>query len=221
LPPTSGCSPTRSHRIEKARSSSSTPPSGSSPAQEPGYEECELSLEDIERICHHFLDFKETPESKIFPNQAFGYWKVTVERPLRLKSQFSLKAIESLRFASGDEDLRNQLYEEFGDDLSPTSVRVRSLWEAPRRLGSDEEEDDAEEDSSLKKGLSEKLKKKLLDQKTWERDGHLVEVATVLRKELGDNLFEDYNVFCGRVEKVLKKRGLKLPAADLKQILKQ
>ena len=24
------------------------------------------------------LDFKETPESKIFPNAAFGYWKVTV-----------------------------------------------------------------------------------------------------------------------------------------------
>jgi type I restriction enzyme M protein len=37
---------------------------------------------------------------------------------------------------------------------------------------------------------------------------------------LGDYLFEDYNVFCGRVDEVLKKRGLKLPAADLKQILK-
>ena len=40
------------------------------------------------------------------PNAAFGCWKVTVERPLRLHSQLSLKAFESLRFASGDEDLR-------------------------------------------------------------------------------------------------------------------
>ena len=32
-----------------------------------------------------YLAFKETEQSKIFPNQAFGYWKVTVERPLRLK----------------------------------------------------------------------------------------------------------------------------------------
>ena len=30
------------------------------------------------------MDFEETDESKIFPNEAFGYWKVTVERPLRL-----------------------------------------------------------------------------------------------------------------------------------------
>ena len=44
----------------------------------------ELSDNDIQRICNTFLNFEETEESKIFPNQAFGYWKVTVERPLRL-----------------------------------------------------------------------------------------------------------------------------------------
>ena len=31
-----------------------------------------------------FLAFEETEQSKIFPNEAFGYWKITVERPLRL-----------------------------------------------------------------------------------------------------------------------------------------
>ncbi len=31
-----------------------------------------------------FLAFEETEQSKIFPNAAFGYWKVTVERPLRI-----------------------------------------------------------------------------------------------------------------------------------------
>ena len=44
----------------------------------------ELSDEDIQRICDTFLDFEETEHSKIFPNKAFGYWKVTVERPLRI-----------------------------------------------------------------------------------------------------------------------------------------
>ena len=39
---------------------------------------------DIERICDTFLAFEETEESKIFPNETFGYGKVTVERPLRL-----------------------------------------------------------------------------------------------------------------------------------------
>ena len=49
-----------------------------------GQKNCELSPEDIGRILDAFMDFEETEQSKIFPNEAFGYWKVTVERPLRL-----------------------------------------------------------------------------------------------------------------------------------------
>jgi len=50
-----------------------------------GKKNCELGPEDIERICQVFLDFKETEQSRIFDNAAFGYWKVTVERPLRIE----------------------------------------------------------------------------------------------------------------------------------------
>ena len=50
-----------------------------------GKKNCELGEEDIQRICDTFLAFKETEQSKIFDNAAFGYWKVTIERPLRLK----------------------------------------------------------------------------------------------------------------------------------------
>src|SRR5688500_7642448 len=41
-----------------------------------GKKNCELSESDIERICQTFLDFQESEQSKIFPNAAFGYWKV-------------------------------------------------------------------------------------------------------------------------------------------------
>ena len=50
-----------------------------------GKKNCELGEEDIARICDTFLAFEETGESKIFDNAAFGYWKVTVERPLRIE----------------------------------------------------------------------------------------------------------------------------------------
>ena len=186
-----------------------------------GKKNCELSPEDIERISRTFLDFKETPESKIFSNAAFGYWKVTVERPLRLHSQLTLKAIETLRFASGDEDLRATLYEEFGDDLVTNFAKVSAALE--KRLadwGGDEEETEDDEGGTSKKGLPEKKIKKLLDPKTWERDGRLVEVATKLRAKLGDTLFEDHNVFRNRVDAALKKEEIKLSAADLKQIHK-
>ena len=50
-----------------------------------GKKNCELGDEDIARICDTFRDFKETEQSKIFDNAVFGYWKVTVERPLRIE----------------------------------------------------------------------------------------------------------------------------------------
>jgi type I restriction enzyme M protein len=71
-----------------------------------GKKNCELSNEDIQRICDTFLAFQETEQSKIFPNAAFGYWKVTVERPLRLTGVdpnriYNSKEIKALR-ASGE-----------------------------------------------------------------------------------------------------------------------
>ena len=49
-----------------------------------GQKNCELSKGDRQRILKTFLDFDETEQSKIFPNEAFGYRKITVERPLRI-----------------------------------------------------------------------------------------------------------------------------------------
>ena len=57
-----------------------------------GKKNCELSEQDIARICGTFLEFKETEQSKIFDNAAVGYWKVTVERPLRIDGTNSNRA---------------------------------------------------------------------------------------------------------------------------------
>jgi type I restriction enzyme M protein len=67
-----------------------------------GKKNCELSDEDIRRIVDTFLRFEETEQSKILPNAAFGYWKVTVERPLRLKGidperEYTAREIKVLR----------------------------------------------------------------------------------------------------------------------------
>ncbi len=67
-----------------------------------GKKNCQLGEEDIQRICGVFLAFEETEESKIFDNAAFGYWKVTVERPLRVagidpERAYSAKEIKDLK----------------------------------------------------------------------------------------------------------------------------
>ena len=49
-----------------------------------GQKRCELSDTDIQRITQAYLRFEQTEQAKIFHNAAFGYWKVTVERPLRI-----------------------------------------------------------------------------------------------------------------------------------------
>ena len=59
-----------------------------------GKKNCELGPDDIDGICRTFLAFEESEESKIFDNESFGYWKVTVERPLRLRVDLSKERLE-------------------------------------------------------------------------------------------------------------------------------
>ncbi len=67
-----------------------------------GKKNCELSAEDMARVLKLFLDFEESEQSKIFPNAAFGYWKATVERPLRLAVDLSAAALKRLRRACAE-----------------------------------------------------------------------------------------------------------------------
>jgi type I restriction enzyme M protein len=188
-----------------------------------GKKNCELSAEDIRRICEAYLKFKPTEHSKIFPNASFGYWKVTVERPLRLVSQLTPKLIETLRFASGDEDIRSKLYEQFGGALFEDFDNVaKPLEKALAEWGNADEEDseEGEENTAPKRNLSEKKKKKLLDAQSWKRDARLVETATLLRHELGGDLFPDHNIFREKVNVALEKLGRKLSSPELKTLLR-
>ena len=187
-----------------------------------GKKNCELAPEDTQRICDAFLSFKETPQSKIFPNAAFGYWKVKVERPLRLHSQLTRPRIKALRYASGDEDIRAAIYAHFGTALFetwaatlPTLEKLLAEWSDK----SDESDPSDEEDAAPKKGLPDSKKKKLLSEATWKRDAALLATASRLRDALGEGLFEDHNVFLEKVDTALKKLSLKPSAADLKLII--
>ena len=64
-----------------------------------GKKNCELADADIQRVVDTFLAFAESEQSKIFPNAAFGYEKITVERPLRLAVDLSAAARGRFRAA--------------------------------------------------------------------------------------------------------------------------
>jgi len=51
---------------------------------------------NIDAIVRSYGAFEESDKSKIFPNEAFGYRRITVERPLRLNFQASPERIERM-----------------------------------------------------------------------------------------------------------------------------
>ena len=110
-----------------------------------GKKNCVLVLDDIRRISNAFLNCEESEQSRIFPNDAFGYWKVTVERPLRLRVELSKNALHHFgmvcaeaaeeplvglveevasRLGEGPHFDFNHFVEEVKSETSKTGVRV-------------------------------------------------------------------------------------------------
>lgn len=67
-----------------------------------GKKNCMFSSAQIERIVETLLAFEETDNSKVFDNDDFGYWQITVERPLRLRTRLSSENLRALRVACAE-----------------------------------------------------------------------------------------------------------------------
>jgi len=62
-----------------------------------GKKNCQLTSEHIETITQLFLDFRETPASKICDNADFGYHSITIERPLRLTTHVTAERMSKFK----------------------------------------------------------------------------------------------------------------------------
>jgi type I restriction enzyme M protein len=56
----------------------------------------EISAEQIDQITRLYGDFTEGDQVKVFPNSAFGYQRITVERPLRLRWDVTAETVPAL-----------------------------------------------------------------------------------------------------------------------------
>jgi len=163
-----------------------------------------------------FLAFKETEQSKIFDNIYFGHRKVKVERPLRLRSQCSPELVEQLRFASGDQALRAELYEQFGDQLFDDFAKVRTAVEEYLDGGSDDEDEGEDGEPRVKPAV----RKRILDEKRWTRDKRLYLLGERLSERLGTEIFDDHNEFALQVDAALVGWGERLGATDRRALLR-
>ncbi len=78
----------------------------------------ELGEEHVARICETFRDFEESEHSRILDNAAFGYRRVTVERPLRVEGA------EPGKIHSADEVARLRDYGRRRETAPPVIARI-------------------------------------------------------------------------------------------------
>lgn len=70
-----------------------------------GNKNCELTEEIREKILDVYLNFEENEYSKIFNNEDLGYWKINVERPLRLRVEINKDKLDEFKaFAEKSKD---------------------------------------------------------------------------------------------------------------------
>lgn len=96
-----------------------------------GQKNCELNEAHIAQIIRLFLDFTETPQSKIFDNADFGYHLITVERPLRLNLHATRERVARFKAATDPKlhVLADALYALFPDQPQKDFNLARERFE--------------------------------------------------------------------------------------------
>lgn len=162
-------------------------------------------MKPVERKIHPETKEEEGIASKIFENADFGYYKVTIERPKRLKAQFSNERIEELRF---DKTLREPMawaWEQFGGEVyTDLAKHEKAIL-------------DYAEKQEL--NLNSKQSKALVSPALWQKQLDLLNTATGLMKIVGTDEYNDFNIFREKVEDSLKKTKAKLSAPEKNAIL--
>ncbi|MBY5959609.1 type I restriction-modification system subunit M [Membranicola marinus] len=177
-----------------------------------GAKNCELRTEHIREIKEAFLRFEDIDRqndddlaAKIFDNADFGYYKVTIERPARLKAQFTEERIADLRYDKYLKEPMEWAYENYGDQV------YSDLKSIEKELLEWCEENDFK--------LSARRRRALTSEKTWKKQKEILDAALLLMEAIGTDEFPDYNVFVGQVDKTLKDQKVKLTASEKRQIL--
>lgn len=177
-----------------------------------GNKNCELAKQHIQEILNCYLKLEELDKkqngnigSKIYENADFGYYKVNIERPKRLKSQFTVEKIEVLKWDKAQPDISKALYEKYGMEVYTGLEKYRK-----------EIENFAEKQQL---NINVKQLGNYLKKGNWEKQEQLYQTAVRLMKVLGTEVYTNFNGFSNKVDEILKGDKTKLSASEKKQIL--
>ena len=170
-----------------------------------GAKNCEFAPEHIREITQLYLNMPHDGISQLFDNSDFGYFKVTIERPSRKAARFTPERIATLRFAPALSEVMEWAWEKWGEEIYSKLADHRKVIEA--HIEKEEI------------NLTAKNSKVLFDPSTWTYQKALLEVANLLMKSVGQELFMDFNLFTEKVDACLKAAKIKLTASEMNQLL--
>lgn len=177
-----------------------------------GNKNCELTKTHIQEILNCYLKLEELDKkkngnigSRVFDNADFGYYKVNIERPKRLKSQLTEEKIEALKWDKIQPDFSKALFEKYG-------LEVFAGLEKHKK----EIEDFAEKQDL---NINAKQLAGFLKKDNWEKQEALYQTAVRLKEVLGTEVYTNFNAFSDKVDEVLKGDKTKLSASEKKHIL--
>lgn len=156
----------------------------------------------------------KTFASKIFDNHAFGYRRISIERPLRESYQFSDERIAELRF--DDKQLNAPMkwvYDSYGQNWSDNPEC--------EHYGVFNDEQAIEIRGHIKTNFSDLKEakiKELLERKTWLDCKQLMQQAKQLQAEIGNAQHDDMNGYDTAVKAAMKNQDLKIATRELKLI---
>ncbi|MBR5696058.1 MAG: SAM-dependent DNA methyltransferase [Paludibacteraceae bacterium] len=177
-----------------------------------GSRNCTITSDFRGVILKTYMDFVEkeadedTVASKIFDGDDFRYYNVTIERPLRLRSQFNALKIDAMLYDPSELELSKWLYQEYGERVF---------------VGLDNELPAIKEylnDNDIK--MTDKKINKLISVKEWKNRRDLMDAAKQLMHVVGTEVFMDYNIFEERVTEAAKQLKLSNTNAQLRAIMR-
>lgn len=177
-----------------------------------GNKNCEFAPQHITEIVKVYSSLSAVERtgddgiaSKIFDNNDFGYYKVTIERPKRLKAQFSAERIAELRYDKTLKEAMLWAYETFGDALYTNIAK--------------HEKEITEWCEKNELNLNAKQSKTLVSEALWNKQLDILKAANTLLETVGTDEYHDFNVFTTIVDAAIKKQQLKLSASEKNAIL--
>ncbi len=177
-----------------------------------GNKNCEFSPEHIKEIVKVYTKLQavertadEGIASKVFDNRDFGYYKVSIERPKRLKAQFTDAKLAELRFDKSLKESMQWVFETYGEKVY-TEI---SKYEKAIFTHTEKEE----------LNLNSKQTKTLVSSDLWKKQLDILNAAKQIKSVVGEKEFSDFNIFKQKVDKAIKELSLKLTSSEKNAIL--